>query len=108
MDLAAISDLAHTLAKRNSPDGAVSTPPDASGEAPSEVASPQANDADRMEESEDEENSGESHNTTEKPHGKGSRSGKVKKKKGTKFHCTGFGDCHLSFTRSEHLARHIR
>lgn len=39
---------------------------------------------------------------------KSSNSGKVKKKKGTKFHCRGFGNCNLSFTRSEHLARHIR
>lgn len=34
--------------------------------------------------------------------------GKAKKKKGSKFHCEGFGDCKLTFTRSEHLARHIR
>ncbi|TGZ81167.1 hypothetical protein EX30DRAFT_267950 [Ascodesmis nigricans] len=39
---------------------------------------------------------------------KSASSGKVKKKKGTKFHCKGFGNCNLSFTRSEHLARHIR
>ncbi|KAK9467111.1 hypothetical protein V1512DRAFT_237765 [Lipomyces arxii] len=25
-----------------------------------------------------------------------------------KFECSGFGDCHMTFTRSEHLARHIR
>ena len=30
------------------------------------------------------------------------------KKKGTKFHCTGYSPCNLSFTRSEHLARHVR
>ena len=60
---------------------------------------------DRMDESDDDDNSGESYNQ-EKSTGK--RLGKVKKKKGTKFHCTGFGDCNLSFTRSEHLARHIR
>ncbi|CAO3681194.1 unnamed protein product [Rhizopus stolonifer] len=24
------------------------------------------------------------------------------------FHCTGYGDCHMVFTRSEHLARHTR
>lgn len=34
--------------------------------------------------------------------------GKRKKKKGQKFFCTGYGECNLSFTRSEHLARHIR
>lgn len=34
--------------------------------------------------------------------------GKRKKKKGQKFFCKGYGDCNLSFTRSEHLARHIR
>ncbi|KAF8537416.1 hypothetical protein BDD12DRAFT_226398 [Trichophaea hybrida] len=45
----------------------------------------------------------------EKSGGSAKNSGnRVKKKKGTKFHCTGFGPCNLSFTRSEHLARHIR
>lgn len=31
-----------------------------------------------------------------------------KKKKGQRFFCTEFPPCNLSFTRSEHLARHIR
>ena len=31
-----------------------------------------------------------------------------KKKKSQKFFCTDFPPCNLSFTRSEHLARHIR
>lgn len=31
-----------------------------------------------------------------------------KKKKGQKFFCTDYPPCNLSFTRSEHLARHIR
>ncbi|KAL8702750.1 MAG: hypothetical protein Q9201_004072 [Fulgogasparrea decipioides] len=31
----------------------------------------------------------------------------TKKKKGQKFYCTDFPPCNLSFTRSEHLARHI-
>ena len=31
-----------------------------------------------------------------------------KKKKGQRFFCTEFPPCSLSFTRSEHLARHIR
>ncbi|KAL2415414.1 C2H2 finger domain transcription factor dvrA [Exophiala dermatitidis] len=31
-----------------------------------------------------------------------------KKKKGQRFFCTGYPPCNLSFTRSEHLARHIR
>lgn len=31
-----------------------------------------------------------------------------KKKKGQRFFCTNFLPCNLSFTRSEHLARHIR
>lgn len=38
--------------------------------------------------------------------GDGTRSGK--KKKSQKFWCTDYPPCHLSFTRSEHLARHIR
>lgn len=32
----------------------------------------------------------------------------TKKKKGQRFFCTDFPPCKLSFTRSEHLARHIR
>ena len=35
----------------------------------------------------------------------GSRS---KKKKSQRFYCTDYPPCNLSFTRSEHLARHIR
>ena len=31
-----------------------------------------------------------------------------KKKKSQRFYCTEFPPCNLSFTRSEHLARHIR
>ena len=34
---------------------------------------------------------------------RGSRSGKPKL-----FQCTGYGDCRMVFTRSEHLARHMR
>lgn len=36
----------------------------------------------------------------------GSRSSK--KKKSQRFYCTDYPPCNLSFTRSEHLARHIR
>ena len=32
----------------------------------------------------------------------------ARKKKGQRFFCTGYPPCNLSFTRSEHLARHIR
>lgn len=34
--------------------------------------------------------------------------GSSRKKKGQRFFCTGYPPCSLSFTRSEHLARHIR
>lgn len=34
--------------------------------------------------------------------------GSDKKKNGQRFYCTGYPPCNLSFTRSEHLARHIR
>lgn len=40
------------------------------------------------------------------PNADGSRSSK--KKKSQRFYCTEFPPCNLSFTRSEHLARHIR
>jgi len=33
---------------------------------------------------------------------------RTKKKKSQKFYCTDYPPCVLSFTRSEHLARHIR
>lgn len=34
---------------------------------------------------------------------------KVPRKQSSKmFRCTGFGDCQMTFTRSEHLARHVR
>lgn len=36
----------------------------------------------------------------------GTRNGK--KRKSQRFYCTDFPPCNLSFTRSEHLARHIR
>ncbi|KAJ6138601.1 hypothetical protein N7471_005087 [Penicillium samsonianum] len=38
----------------------------------------------------------------------GSNGPPSKKKKGQRFFCTSFPPCNLSFTRSEHLARHIR
>jgi len=44
-----------------------------------------------------------SDNDTEQAEGDG-----TKKKRGQRFFCTGFPPCNLSFTRSEHLARHIR
>lgn len=40
------------------------------------------------------------------PNADGERSNK--KKKSQRFYCTDFPPCSLSFTRSEHLARHIR
>lgn len=39
---------------------------------------------------------------------KGSNAPPSKKKKGQRFYCTDYPPCNLSFTRSEHLARHIR
>ncbi|KIW05662.1 uncharacterized protein PV09_03526 [Verruconis gallopava] len=45
------------------------------------------------------EASGDESNSDERP---------SKKKKGQRFFCTDFPPCNLSFTRSEHLARHIR
>jgi hypothetical protein len=46
---------------------------------------------------------GSDHDTDHKEHAPPS-----KKKKGQRFYCTEFPTCSLSFTRSEHLARHIR
>jgi len=60
------------------------------------------------EEANDRDEDRDSLEPADKSGGSGKSSGRVKKKKGTKFHCTGFGSCNLAFTRSEHLARHIR
>lgn len=54
-------------------------------------------------ESEDDSNEGQGGSGRRR----GSGSGRTRKK-GQKFQCTGFGDCVLTFTRSEHLSRHIR
>jgi len=40
--------------------------------------------------------------------GSGNETSTNKKKKTQRFYCTEFPPCNLSFTRSEHLARHIR
>ena len=47
------------------------------------------------------------HSETESVNSDSERPSK-KKKKGQRFYCTDFPPCQLSFTRSEHLARHIR
>ena len=44
----------------------------------------------------------------EPDHDDGHNAPPSKKKKGQRFYCTDFPPCNLSFTRSEHLARHIR
>lgn len=40
--------------------------------------------------------------------GSGNEASANKKKKTQRFYCTDYPPCNLSFTRSEHLARHIR
>ncbi|KAB5513153.1 hypothetical protein GE09DRAFT_981209 [Coniochaeta sp. 2T2.1] len=51
----------------------------------------------------DDENAGSSGESVD-----GDGTSKNKKKKTQRFYCTGYPPCKLSFTRSEHLARHIR
>ncbi len=58
-----------------------------------------------MDDSDDEENQ-EDGSDEEVTAADGSRS--MKKKKSQRFWCTEYPPCNLSFTRSEHLARHIR
>jgi hypothetical protein len=74
----------------------------------------QSNEADspmetKMEIEDDIENGDATQNENEagSPHDSTDPDGK-KKKKATRFFCTGYPPCKLSFTRSEHLARHIR
>lgn len=52
------------------------------------------------------ESDGEEGSDDESVNADGTRSGK--KKKSQRFYCTDYPPCNLSFTRSEHLARHIR
>jgi len=46
--------------------------------------------------------------TTDNENEQGEAESASRKKKGQRFFCTGYPPCNLSFTRSEHLARHIR
>lgn len=69
---------------------------------PSQKTSADAEDVDMQDDDGDEDGSdGESVNSD-------SGQPRKKKKKGQRFFCTDFPPCQLSFTRSEHLARHIR
>ena len=56
-----------------------------------------------MDESDGEGDAGSDNETVDPETGRA-----TKKKKGQRFFCTDFPPCRLSFTRSEHLARHIR
>jgi hypothetical protein len=58
-----------------------------------------------MDDSEDGGEGGEDGSDDESVNADGTRS---KKKKSQRFYCTEYPPCTLSFTRSEHLARHIR
>lgn len=54
----------------------------------------------------EESDEGEDGSDDESVNADGTRSSK--KKKSQRFYCTDYPPCNLSFTRSEHLARHIR
>ena len=54
----------------------------------------------------DEDDDGQAISDNEGDEGEGDSASR--KKKGQRFFCTGYPPCNLSFTRSEHLARHIR
>lgn len=54
------------------------------------------------------ESDGERELSDHEPEPGGDTAPPSKKKKGQRFYCTDFPPCNLSFTRSEHLARHIR
>ena len=58
-----------------------------------------------MDDSDDGGDGGEDGSDDESINADGTRS---KKKKSQRFYCTDYPPCTLSFTRSEHLARHIR
>jgi C2H2 transcription facotor len=102
----AFKDLSATITELPTP--AVSTPPRRNDSQRSQVSSKRSrrdsrDSVDMDVDTSDDENagsSGESVNADGTP--------KNKKKKTQRFYCTGFPPCKLSFTRSEHLARHIR
>lgn len=54
------------------------------------------------------ESDGDRDMSDHEPEPSGANAPPSKKKKGQRFYCTDFPPCNLSFTRSEHLARHIR
>ena len=58
-----------------------------------------------MDDSDDGGENGEEGSDDESVNADGTRS---KKKKSQRFYCVDYPPCTLSFTRSEHLARHIR
>lgn len=96
------------LGQRPLPDGALAVP-----DTPSKTAGTTAvkRDASHLEDVEmgdadNGENAEDDGSDDESIDGDGQRSSK--KKKGQRFFCTEFPPCQLSFTRSEHLARHIR
>jgi hypothetical protein len=72
------------------------------GDSQHSTKSPDSADVD-MDDDGDEE--GEEGSEDESVNDDGTRS---KKKKSQRFYCTEYPPCNLSFTRSEHLARHIR
>lgn len=93
------------LGQRTLPDGAVAVL-----DAPSKAEGTTAvkRDASHLEDVEmgDADNAEDDGSDDDSVDGDGQRSSK--KKKGQRFFCTAFPPCQLSFTRSEHLARHIR
>ncbi|KAJ6019163.1 hypothetical protein N7522_001230 [Penicillium canescens] len=88
----------------STPEGSSSTdqnPVSHSRDAPTHVRTPSMSD-EPMHDSEGEQDD------SDHDHDPGSNAPPSKKKKGQRFFCDAFPPCNLSFTRSEHLARHIR
>ncbi|KAH6677076.1 hypothetical protein B0J14DRAFT_335149 [Halenospora varia] len=68
--------------------------------------SAKSRDSEDVEMGRDSDNEGEEGSDDESVNADGTKSSK--KKKSQRFYCTDYPPCSLSFTRSEHLARHIR
>jgi len=71
-------------------------------------ASRRSNDVDDVEMAEDDADEGVEDDGSDNESATSDSQRPSKKKKGQRFFCTDFPPCQLSFTRSEHLARHIR
>lgn len=98
-----------------SPEPRTDLPPDTGGTTPSNISPQEPDDGTRRagpkrrdSQAMDVEDSADEQDGSDNDGDQGDGTSSARKKKGQRFFCTGYPPCNLSFTRSEHLARHIR